>query len=187
MGNSVWWHGWHPLFHLKSDRRERTITGVEPTNSPMSFECMSEQKEICSWIDMMYFGHMWSFKCVVCLVVGRLVWLVGSVGITHFVKHDKWTCLHIVNAAPRHWWDVVSDVCQFMLLIPSHKCVPCVSCGFWFSVLLVVASKWWLLKTVPFLHPGPIKLYLTWINFIHVWNKVSKLRTLHSSFFELVL
>ena len=29
MGNSEWWHGWHPLFHLKSDRRERTITGVE--------------------------------------------------------------------------------------------------------------------------------------------------------------
>ena len=38
----------------------------------------------------------------------------------------------VVNAAPRHWWDVVSDVCQFILLITFHKCVPCVSCGFWF-------------------------------------------------------
>ena len=41
---------------------------------------------------------------------------------------------NIVNAAPRYWWDVVGDACQFRAARSSHKCVSYffMCFGFWF-------------------------------------------------------
>ena len=62
--------------------------------------------------------------CLVCIV-----WLVGWFGgwfcrVSNIMcKNDKGVCQCIVNAAPRHWRDVVSDACQNHAAHSSHKCV----------------------------------------------------------------
>ena len=107
-----------------------------------------------------------------CGLSGLSGWWLVWFRVKTFRVHDKWICQRIVNAAPRHWCDVVSDACQIHAAHSSHKCVSsCIVCALVFGVW-VIASKCYTLKTVPFC-AGPIKLFLTWIKDLHA-AKVSK-------------
>ena len=135
MGNSVWWHGWHPLFHLKSDRRESTITGVGTDKFPHVIWMYVGTKRISVHESTWCTSNVCDQSISMC---GLSWWSVGWVGLclNIFSKHDKWICQRIVNAAPpRHWWDVASDACQFHAAHSSHKCVSYFSCVLVFGSL----------------------------------------------------